>query len=380
MIAFYVSGHGFGHASRDIEVVDAMRRRRRDVPVIVRSAVPAWLFEASARRLNVQRFDTDSGVVQRDSLSIDEEETARQARRFYQDFDERVAAETGWLVAHDVKLVVADIPPLAVAAADRAGIPSVALANFTWDWIYRGLPGFETGAPDVLEIIAAAYARATHALRLPLHGGFAPMMPVVRDIPLVARRSLVGRAAARRALGLRDDKPIVLASFGGHDLRVSYEAVVAGGSLTLVLTAVDPAATAAAIPSAHVKCLSSHDLAQQQLRYEDLVAAADVVVSKPGYGIVSECIANDTALLYTSRGRLIEYDVMVAEMPRMLRCRFMTREDLLAGRWAEDVDRVLNQHRPPVTPLTNGAEVAAEFILATSGYRATRHDGRSYRR
>ena len=55
---------------------------------------------------------------------------------------------------------------------------------------------------------------------------------------------------------------------------------------------------------------------ERQLRYEDLVAAADVVVSKPGYGIVSECIANDTALLYTSRGRLIEYDVMVAEMPQ----------------------------------------------------------------
>ena len=32
--------------------------------------------------------------------------------------------------------------------------------------------------------------------------------------------------------------------------------------------------------------------------------AADVVVTKPGYGIISECIANDTAILYTSRGAL----------------------------------------------------------------------------
>ena len=47
--------------------------------------------------------------------------------------------------------------------------------------------------------------------------------------------------------------------------------------------------------------------------------AADVVVTKPGYGIIAECLANDTALLYTVRGHFIEYDVLVAAMPRFLR-------------------------------------------------------------
>ena len=38
------------------------------------------------------------------------------------------------------------------------------------------------------------------------------------------------------------------------------------------------------------------------LTYPDLVAAADVVVSKPGYGIVSECVANGTrAALHLAR-------------------------------------------------------------------------------
>ncbi len=45
------------------------------------------------------------------------------------------------------------------------------------------------------------------------------------------------------------------------------------------------------------------------LRYEDLVAAVDIVITKPGYGIISECVANETALLYTSRGRFAEYEV-----------------------------------------------------------------------
>ena len=53
------------------------------------------------------------------------------------------------------------------------------------------------------------------------------------------------------------------------------------------------------------------------------MCAADVVVTKPGYGIISEAIANDTALLYTSRGRFVEYDVLVHEMPRYLRAQFI---------------------------------------------------------
>jgi L-arabinokinase len=368
MIVFYISGHGFGHASRDIEVINAIARQQPDLPLIVRSRVPAWLFEVSSRGpLDVQPLETDPGVVQHDSLNIDEPETEAAARRFYQLFDRRVNAEAEWLAAHGAKIVVADIPPLAFAAAARAGLPSVALANFTWDWIYRGFPGFEARAPEVLAIISSAYARATHALRLPLHGGFAPMLPVVHDIPLVARRSSLGRAAARHALGLDDGRPIVLASFGGHHMQLPYAAALAGGHFTLLLTDHHAMAAEAGAGSVYLHCVSSQDLARRELRYEDVVAAADVVLSKPGYGIVSECIANDTALLYTSRGRLAEYDVMVAEMPRLLRCRFLAPDDLLAGRWAEGVDALLRQPRPEVAAMTNGAEVAAAFILEAAG-------------
>ena len=81
-------------------------------------------------------------------------------------------------------------------------------------------------------------------------------------------------------------------------------------------------------------------------RYPDLVAASDVVISKPGYGIISECIANGAALLYTSRGHFAEYDVLVSGMPRFLRCRFIAQDDLLAGRWTDAIDALLVTAHP----------------------------------
>ena len=72
----------------------------------------------------------------------------------------------------------------------------------------------------------------------------------------------------------------------------------------------------------------------QGFRYEDLVGAVDVVISKPGYGIIAECAASDTALVYTSRGDFAEYAVLVEAMPRLLRCAYIEQRDLFAGRWA----------------------------------------------
>jgi hypothetical protein len=90
-------------------------------------------------------------------------------------------------------------------------------------------------------------------------------------------------------------------------------------------------------------------------------------VTKPGYGIIAECLANDAAILYTDRGRFAEYDVLVAAMPSYVKCRFMPRDDLFAGRWQAHLDAVLTQPPPPERPRTDGAAVAAGYLLAGPG-------------
>jgi L-arabinokinase len=92
-----------------------------------------------------------------------------------------------------------------------------------------------------------------------------------------------------------------------------------------------------------------------------------VVVTKPGYGIVSECIANGASVLFTSRGRFREHEVFVREMPRVVRCRYISRDDLHAGRWTAGVEGLLQQPPPPSRPEINGADVAAAKILVQAG-------------
>ena len=219
-IAFYISGHGFGHASRSIEVINALVDRRADLRVIVRSQVAPWLFQRTARpAVQLMPVETDTGVVQIDSLNLDAKATIGRARAFMASFDARVAAEAEFLRAHDATMVIADLPPLGIAAAQAAGLPAIAYGNFTWDWIYANYKGGAGLAQRIGEI----YSHTTLALRLPMWGGF-ETMPEVRDIPFVARHSHRDRDDTRRALAIPLRERVVLVSFGGYGLQWRLEA------------------------------------------------------------------------------------------------------------------------------------------------------------
>jgi hypothetical protein len=346
-VVFYISGHGFGHASRSIEIINALIDRRPELQVIIRSSVAPWLVERTARSgVTLSPAEVDTGVVQLDSLHLDAPGSIARAEAFMSTFDARVAAEVDYLRQHDAVMTISDLPPLGIAAGHAAGLPAIATGNFTWDWIYEHYDGGQ----DVAARIGEIYRRTTSTLRLPMWGGFATF-PEIHDLPFVARRSTRDPVEVRTAFGLPLDKRLVLTSFGGYGLDAldGHALKQLDGYHVLLPNTIDDA-----------------DIYERGYRYEDLVKAADVVITKPGYGIISECLANQTALLYTSRGDFREYQVLVDAMPAFLRCGFIGHDDLFSGRWQPHLDAVLAQPAPPANPATNGADVAADILLDTS--------------
>jgi len=360
LLLFYISGHGFGHASRDIQIINALARRVPGLRVVLRTMVPEWFLLSSLETaVEVIPGDTDVGVAQPDSLSIDEADTAQRAASFYARFDERVAREAELIGSLEPSLIAGDIPPLAFAAAAAAGVPSVAISNFTWDWIYGGFSDFDALAPGVRATIARGNALATCALRLPFAGGFASMRSI-EDVPLVARRATLTKSDTRERLGLPGDRPIVLATFGGHGGNIPLERAADNDRFLLVATDYEVGTHRPSHPNLRV--VSGDEMRRQGATYTDLLAASDVVATKLGYGIVSECLANGVALLYTLRGRFIEQDTFMREMPAVMRSLHIGTDDLREGRWAESVDALLAQPARAAVP-ADGADVVAGRII-----------------
>jgi L-arabinokinase len=363
-IFFYISGHGFGHASREIELINTLAPRLSAYAIVVRTSVARWIFERTVRcGFTLVEGACDTGIVQIDSLHLDARRTFAEAGAFYHDLPEHIAREAALLRAHRAAFVVSDAPPLGCAAAHAAGVPSAVLSNFTWDWIYEGYEREAAEAPELLAIIRNAYAGSPEAWRLPFHGGFATFDRIT-DVPLIARHARNDPADVRRLLKLPATAPLALSSFGGYGLNAFDPCRL--DCLDTWCVVMTGRHEAPPLPDGAV-FVDERDIYDAGLRYEDLVRAVDVVVTKPGFGIVAECIANDTAILYTSRGRFVEYDVMVAEMPRFLRCQYLDLDDLLAGRWRAALDRLRRQPPAPERPRTDGAAVVAELIASRIG-------------
>jgi L-arabinokinase len=349
MLAAYVTGHGFGHAVRLCEVLRAVRARAPGLPIAVTGGAPEWLVRRDVPApVEVRPVACDVGLVQRDALRIDLAESAARCAAFDAGWEEAVERESAFLRASGARAVLADVPALAFAAAARAGIPALALANFSWAGIYAHLSARAPSLAASARRAADAYRTAALCLELPFTCDLS-VFPRRVPVGLVARRPRLPRAEAKARLGL-DGRPAVLVSFGGVGLSGVTPALLRAGT------------------GDRWRFLFPEELGPERLdplglEYADAIRAADVVVTKPGYGIVSDAIAAGTRVVYTERGDFPEYDVLVREMPRHLACVHVSNADLAAGRLAEPIARALALPVPP-PPDLGGAERAAEHVLA----------------
>jgi hypothetical protein len=358
MIVAYVSGHGYGHATRVGEVLRTIREQAPDLPLAVVTAAPEKLFrDAVPGPFLFRSLECDVGLAQKGPLVIDEEGTVRRWREFAAGRIARVAGEARWLRGLGARVVLGDVPPLAFEAAAEAHVPAVGLANFSWDWIYRHLAPRQPALLEAVDAATAAYRTAALLLELPFAGDLSAF-PRREAIPLVARRPRMSRVEARRRLRLEETGACALVSFGG----LGMPTLPPGGLADLA-----PVRFLIDLPEGswppNVVAVDAARRDALGLGYQDLVRAADVVVTKPGYGIVSDAIAAGTGIVYTERGDFPEYPILVAEMPRYVPCAHVGNDDFLAGRWRPAIESVLARPVPP-PPDLRGAETASRRLVA----------------
>jgi len=89
----------------------------------------------------------------------------------------------------------------------------------------------------------------------------------------------------------------------------------------------------------------------------------DVIVTKPGYGIVADAIAHQSPMLFTDRGEFPEYPRLVEALHHCATAEYIPQSELLSGNIAPYLQTLLQ--KPPNWPAVplNGAEVAADKII-----------------
>jgi len=353
-IAYYITPHGFGHAIRSLEVMRRLIDRDPSVDITIVSDIPELLIGQNVgRMLPCRKRRLDVGLVQQDSLRFDLEATREVLEDLHCRSEGLVEEEVHFLRSREIGAVVADIPFLPFVAASRCGIPSIGISNFSWDWIYRAYAHGEPRWGGFVEWIREAYRHCHLFLQLPMSGDCS-VFRHVREVPLVARKAKHKPEATRKILGCLPEQKVYLISFAVLELDEEAQ-----GRLERIEHAVFLYKRPIRFHFKNSRSLDDF----HELSYPDVVAAVDGVVTKPGYGIVADCLAHGTPMIYTDRGFFPEYNILVREMTRLLSTVYMPSKDLYAGRWAPAVRQIENMPRRLPEIRSDGADVCARVIL-----------------
>jgi len=353
-IAFFVTPHGYGHAARACAVMESLRMRDETVRFEIFSRVPQWFFlDSISGELGYHETLTDIGLVQRTPLHEDIPATLERLVSFMPFQPDVVKSLAQTLHQMKTSLVVCDISPLGIVVAQEAGIPSVLIENFTWDWIYRGYLDTEPRLRLFAEFLTEIYTSAVyHIATEPVCNRF--QADVIT--PPVSRSPRTSSKKVREQLNIPAQAKMILITMGGvpsnHDFtqhlrkRDDVFFVIPGGAQRRKKTR-------------NVLLLPNHS----EFYHPDLVNASDCVISKLGYSTLTETYHAGVPFGYIMRSKFREAKCLKKFIEAEMQGIQIEETAFYNGEWMDELDELISMPRiSPHEP--NGATPTAAFLLS----------------
>lgn len=300
-------------------------------------------------RFQLHRQQVDAGCVQKDFIDIEVDECFRRLAAFQAAKPEWLEAEKRWLAEAQIQLVLSDCSSLPLQAARALGLPSIVISNFTWHDIYAHFPGASKNQP-LLDALAGEYAQATLQLLPQCHTNGAAV-PHRREIGFIAQTGVNRRPA------LEDDWPeavkdktLVFIYLGeAGSARINWPRLAALGDAVFVTR--DP--VSAAVPNLLVL--------DERYRYPDLIASADVVLTKAGYSTLATAFAHGKPVLSCARRHFREFDFIGPYLEEHGLGKIIADDRFFACDWEEDIARVRELSVRGRVPLGGEQEVWSDI-------------------
>lgn len=375
-----LSSHGFGHLSQAAPVINQVRTLIPNLRLTIRANFPADQIKRRIFKPDVlQPVADDFGMVMRDALTVDLGASVLAYQTFHASLPDRIEQLSKELLEQQVDLVLADIPYLTLAAAQKAGIPSVALCSLNWADIlehalslatsnaYEKTAAHQTISPDlaiagaeIVREIREIYQQADYFL-LPAPSMQMPTLTNSCAIGPICTPGVRQRETLALNTQISEDVWFVLVGMGGmpFDLKLDKWPTHMLDQPIHYIVGDNIAHT-----STHPQVISE---TQTGLNYSDLVASADLILTKPGYGMFAEAAAAGVPVLYVERRAWPEAPALTDWLQSVAHCSEISTEALHSGDFAGEMHSLLVRGRyDPVAVTGNmqGANLIAQCICS----------------
>lgn len=350
-ISCFITPHGFGHATRSIAILEALRKLNPNLKIQIVSSVPPSLFHQTLKNFDYYSAQVDVGLLQSSALQADLPATIEKLEKFIPFND--VLLEQLAEACISSSAILCDIAPLGIEIAKRCNIPSILVENFTWDWIYDHFVDNHNEIKAKRDFLHTLFQTADYRIQAEPLCLTAPRALICGPIFRCLKKS---DEEIRSKLGC-EKKKLVLVTMGGIKQQLPdidhLEKIGNELNLTFVFTG-----------QAKKGKLADNILQLPQdssIYHPDLINTADVVVCKTGYSTVAECYQAGVRVISVGRTDFAESAILQQYMEEKLSAIKMSPETYLSGNWSSYLNSIFQQPKPKAAK-ENGADKAAAFI------------------
>ncbi|MBU1153140.1 hypothetical protein KKB84_04120 [bacterium] len=362
-ILFYISDHGYGHATRIIAIVQDLLEKEKNLKIYIRAFFTYDFLKHSfsSDKVSLYKIRNDFGVIyKRDGYSIDQEETLNSLRAWIENKDLYLEGEKKFCQEKGINLIISDIPPFVFEVGQALSIPTIAVSNFNWYRIYKE---FAKSREDLLliEEIKKLYQKANYSFILPFHCGEMDIFKNKEEFSLVVRKFSLDKEEVFKRLEIDQGQRLIYVSFGfsifNEEFIKNLEDLRLEKKITLLLSTRDLVKKNKNIISIPKDSHGSHNY----------IGLCDLAVCKVGFSTVSECMTKNIPLVLLKREGFVEDEFTLSTLKKIKIAEEISLEDYVNFNWLKDIDKYLslktNYQDLPSSFKTTGASDIGDRIL-----------------
>ncbi|EOP63535.1 glycosyltransferase [Bacillus cereus] len=317
---FYISEYGFGHATRCIALIREILSVRKDVQIIVCNSFALQFIRTSLTeygdRIIFHDVETDVGFILKEhSLDLDKEKLEQSYKEFCEKLPKKIDNELTFLSDFSIDCIISDISPIAFEVADRLKVPSIGISNFTWYTAYKNV------VPDnLLQVFKNMYKKMDYfyALAGSNEGDWARLNMSSFNFysrtvnPLEVKK-------LKQKLNPTGKKQIIFMPIG---MKIDI------GDITKLPIWDDERYVFIVSHNMKIEHENVHKIPEKYTESQNYVATANCIISKAGWGTVSEAILQNKPLLIINRKGMSEDQNTIRFLKDNNLCNLITWEEL----------------------------------------------------
>ncbi len=288
-LAFYISNHGFGHATRSCSLIEEFIKIGITCHIITDR--PDFIFENLNPQFAIHRkVAIDFGIKQDTWIHPNKEKTKSALVNLWDNKHQIIQDELEYMQKNQIDAIISDIPPLSFIIAREAGLPIIGISNFDWYFVYEEMLKDDPEITHILEEMKSAYEYGLCIYKLPFsHQTSCEGFSRIKNKGVLSRSGKSKREKIIQDFSIPENHKVCLITFGNaNENPLNMDKLCNAPNLTVL---------------ARMESFHHDNFRYLPIDYDfvSLVFSADIIIAKTGYSTLAEACQTGNLLVYTDR-------------------------------------------------------------------------------